>query len=360
MDEIITALNELDEQPDSVPVPAQGKTLYIKPDTPDFDYRSLLGQVVQYVNMGHILDKIKAGTQYVIQIPTEFQKAYEAGDLFIMQNQKTGKMWPSLMKVADNGRNQVVSPLPIAEQGFVQGNPVQDLSVSYHNVLMHQQMARLTAMVEDTYRMVERIEHGQMDDRIGRLEAGKNGMLLALSMPDGNERTMQINSSRQNLLVAQAQIGQTLQRRVAEFVPLPKTATVRFFKELAHTGYLEIKDREVSEMQEYYELYLQATKLIAASYAICDDINTAEETFRIGEQFIQSIDFRNVKSIGYSHKDVSDMFFDHATEYLITEKTIYLDESKKFDYVALKVSGEELLEAINNERDESVSKEDTK
>lgn len=132
---------------ETMPVPAPGKTLYITQDTKGFDYRSILGQVVQYVNMGDVLTKIKAGTQYVVQIPAEFQEAFESGEYFMMQNQKNGKMWPSLMEVAENGRHQVVTPLPISEQGFVQGNPVQDLSVGYHNILMQQQMARLTSMV---------------------------------------------------------------------------------------------------------------------------------------------------------------------------------------------------------------------
>ena len=61
---------------ETMPVPAPGKTLYITQDTKGFDYRSILGQVVQYVNMGDVLTKIKAGTQYVVQIPAEFQKAY--------------------------------------------------------------------------------------------------------------------------------------------------------------------------------------------------------------------------------------------------------------------------------------------
>lgn len=359
MDEIMKTNNELAEQKDSVPVPEPGKTLYIKPDTQELDYRSLLGQVVQYVNLGDILAKIKAGTQYVVQIPAEFQAAYDAGDMFIMQNQKTGKMWPSLMTIAENGKNQVVTPLPIAEQRFVQGTPIQDLAVSYHNVLMQQQIARLTAMVEDTYRRVERIEHGQMDDRIGKLEAGKNGILLALSMPEGNERTMQINSSRQNLLVAQAQIGQTLQRRAAEFEPLPKAALMRFVRELSHSGYLEGKDREVHEMQEYYDLYLQATKLIAASYAICGDMKTAEQTFKIGEQFMESIDFKKVKSIRYSHEDVSDMFFDHPIEYITAEGADFLEKGKKYDYVALEVRGEDLLEVISDGREETISEKDS-
>lgn len=104
---------------ETMPVPAPGKTLYITQDTKGFDYRSILGQVVQYVNMGDVLTKIKAGTQYVVQIPAEFQEAFESGEYFMMQNQKNGKMWPSLMEVAENGRHQVVTPLPISEQGFV-------------------------------------------------------------------------------------------------------------------------------------------------------------------------------------------------------------------------------------------------
>ena len=136
MDEISnTANNALVEQSDGVPIPASGKTLYITESTPDFDYKNLLGQFVQAINMSDILAKVEAGTQYVVQIPAEFQKAYESGEYFIMQNAETGKMWPSLMKVAENGRNQVVTPLPIAEQAMVQGNPIQDLSMGYMDAI---------------------------------------------------------------------------------------------------------------------------------------------------------------------------------------------------------------------------------
>lgn len=74
MDEISnTANNALAEQSDTVPVPASGKTLYITESMPDFEYKHLLGQFVQVVDMKGILAKIEAGTQYVVQIPAEFQ-----------------------------------------------------------------------------------------------------------------------------------------------------------------------------------------------------------------------------------------------------------------------------------------------
>lgn len=360
MDELVPQRDEIpaENNQEELTIPEPGKTLYISEKTKGFNYKAILGQVLQIVNMSDILAKIELGTQYVVQIPTELQEAYNAGDLFMMQNHKTGKMWPSLMKIGENGKNQIVSPLPIAEQEIIQGNPVQDLAISYHNMLMQQQIARLTNMVEDTYHLVERIEHGQMDDRVGLLEAGNNGLLLAMSMPKGQEQTMQINSSRQNVLVAQSQIGKTLKRRVEEFIPIPKSKFKQFVKELGRSGYLSSKDREIDEIQEYYDLYLQATKLIAASYVITGDLQTAENSFRIGEQFIQTIDFSKVKSIEYSHKELRDMFYATPVEYIATEKQEYLEEAKDYDYVSIEVCGKKLLEMIENGREKKIQEAD--
>lgn len=73
---------------------------------------------------------------------------------------------------------------------------IGEISAHWGVTRMQQQVAQLTEMVERTYRVVEQIKHGQMDDRIGLLEAGKNGLILAMSMPEGEERNRQIDSSR--------------------------------------------------------------------------------------------------------------------------------------------------------------------
>ena len=340
---------DLDKKSDDTLIPTSNKTIYIDESTSWLDYEKLFGQLVEIINVGDIIGKIEASTQYVVQIPAEFEQAFLFGEDFIMQNEKTGKMWPFLMKVAENGSNQVVTPLPIVEQTVLRGNIIQELSNSYHNILMQKQLAQLSAMVEETLLEVKRIEHGQMDDRIGLLEAGKNGIRIALSMPEGEERTLQIDSSRQNLLVAQAQIVKTFERRVSEFVPVSKTAIRRFIQELFHSGYLNNKDREVEEMQEYYNLYLQATTLLAASYAIFGNTKSAEEAFSLGEDRLKKIDFEKVKSIENIHRDITDMFFNHPVEYLTAEKKACLDDPKDFDYIAIEVSGQKLLEVFNND-----------
>ena len=360
MKDMITPNESLTVLPDNDSLcPQNGKTLYISQTTEGIDYRSFLGQVVQYINMADVLAKIKAGTQYVVQIPTEYQAAFQAGKSFLMENKETGKRWPTLMRVAKSGRNEVVTPLPIKEQSFVQGNPIQDLANGFQNILIQQQMAQLALVAEETYRVVERIEHGQMDDRIGLLLAGKNGISLALSMPEGEERKMQIVASRQNLLTAQAQIGKMLERRTSEFAPISKFAAVRFLRESLHSGYLQGKDYEVEEIQEYYDLYLNATKLIAASYVLCSDMPTAEKAFEFAEQYLSTLDFSKVKTIQYLHQSENDMFYLRPVEYLAAERNVYLNEAKGFDYIALEVSGDNLLEALSDGKSETVSEEAT-
>ena len=48
-------------------------------------------------------------------------------------------------------------------------NPFQGIAQSYHNIYLQQQINELAEIMNQTYRVVERIEQGQKDDRIGLL-----------------------------------------------------------------------------------------------------------------------------------------------------------------------------------------------
>lgn len=347
------------QEQDNMPIPVEGKTLYITPKTKKFDYQVLLGNIIQCVSMGDILNKIKAGTQYVVQVPTEFQKALDTGELSIMKNKKTGMEWAYLMKTAENGQHQIVKPLPIAEQPFVQGTPLQDLVSGYHNLLMQQQLEEISAKLDAVLESVSRIEEGQMDDRIAMLDAGRAELTYALSIEDPNERIQQVVSSRSTLIKAQQMIGRALKRRTEEFEPLPRCNFKLYKRERKKNGYLRSKDSEFHIIQEYYDCYLQATKFIAASFAMSGNFNNANYTFETAEEFLSTIDFRNLKTIEYTHKGLKDAFYSAPVKYVAVEKEIYLDEAKAYDYIALEVSGEKLLEVLGDDRTEEIPESNT-
>lgn len=334
------------------------KVLSINSTTPNVDFKGIINQVCQYTNILDVVNNIKKGTEFVVQIPTEFQAGFEAGQYWIMENSKTGKQWPTLMQLGEDGRNHIVTPLAVKEREFIQGNPARDITENYHNMYMQQQMTELLDVVENTYKVVERIEHGQMDDRIGMLEAGRQGIILALAQKDDASRIQNLSNAINNVNIAQGQIAETFKRRVHEFESLPKSKVSQFFIELAKTGYFDKKADEYDEIQDYFSLYLDATKMLAGAYTITGDTETAKKVFELAIGKIQDIDYSNLKTIEYMYP-IEEKLYENVTEYLEAEQYICLEEAKIYDCLSIKVTREELLEVLNDVREQEISEEET-
>lgn len=326
------------------------KVLRIIKSMTDVDYMGALDRAAQYVNMANIARTIEKGVEYVVQIPAKYQKQFEAGEYFINKNKTTGIEWPTLMRKAENGQYRFVDDLPIKQQEFIKGNPFQDMCNSYHNIVMQQQLAQIADTVAETYETVKMIEVGQQDDRIALIESGKEQILLAMSIQDEEHKKDLLRSGAHDLLLGKEQIGKALLRRVEAFKALPDSGFSMFFTTLTRPGYLSKKDDEVEAIQECYSMYIEATKMLAATFAYTGETAAVEQTFKKSISFLKEIDFSAVKTIALSHKDVdlSDWFFNHPVEYIEVEKAPCLESAKEYDYVQIEVSGDDLLEVIKD------------
>lgn len=322
------------------------RVFHVNRDTIDADYDGLINRFFQFVDVNQIMNGIQKGKEYIVQIPSQFKEGFEAGKYFIMENSDTGKTWPVLMEKLENGKNQIVTPLPVKAQEYLIGNPMRDYFTSFQNARIQQQLHEISELLEQTLEVVNRIEHGQLDDRIGMLKAGKQQIFLALNQKDESSRTHALLHGMQDVSRAQGQIAETLKRRVTEFKALPKTAFMRFGKEFMKAGYLSSRDDEYQEIQEYFDLYLQATKLLAGAYIVSGDTENAERVFQLSVDTLNGIDFHRLDSIKLIHPKETDLICDFATEYLVTEKQNLLEEAKQPDCMMIEVSGEKLLEAI--------------
>lgn len=335
------------------------KPLHITSSMPDMDFKGMLNKVCQYLNMNDVIEKIQKGAEYVVEIPAEFQKGVDAGEYWIMENSRTGKQWPNLMELGENGKQKIVTPLGVKKQEFVQGNPTKDITGHYHNIYMQQQLNELSGLIETTLDTVKRIEHGQMDDRIARLEAGRQGVVLALTQKDDSSRAIALQNAINNINVAQNQIAETFKRRVSEFEALPKSKVGQYFKELLKTGYLDSKIDEYNEIQEYYGLYLQSTKLLAGTYAITGDIENAERVFDMGITRLHNIDYSSLRSIAYYYEEKEiEKIYDNAESFLEEEKRLCIEDAKEYDCLSIRISGEKLLEVVENGKLEEVSEQE--
>lgn len=193
---------------------SEGKKLHIASGSIEHD--GLLAKLTQYANVADALAHVEKSVEYVVQIPLKHKEAFQAGDLFLNQNSKTGVLWPTLYKALDSGKREFVDNLPIKEEELFRGNPFESVAISYHNLYMQQQINELAEVMNRTYKAVERIEQGQMDDRIGLLIAGRDQIILSMHLPQ-EERFTAIELGRSKLLTAQKQLLQTLKRRIGNF-----------------------------------------------------------------------------------------------------------------------------------------------
>ena len=338
--------------------PMFGKVLEVTPGTEGFDIRGLLAKLMQYTNMADSLSHIERSGEYVVQIPIKYQEALDAGKVFLNQNTKTGLMWPTLYETLENGKRKFVDNLPIKKEEIIHGNPFENIAVSYHNLYMQQQIAQLADTLQEACQIVRRIEQGQMDDRIGYLMAGRDQIRFSLNTSP-EEQTAAMAQGRANLLVAQQQILQTFKSRASGFEPLPESGFARFWMEFTRPGALRGKDQECTEIQRYYALYLQATLMIAASYAICGNMQSAEDVFTEAEREMKEINFGALQTLRYIHAENSDMFYYHAADYIATERKIFLEAAQEYNAINVQISGEQLLEVFENGRTEEISEADS-
>lgn len=329
------------------------KILRIHEAINNIDFAGAVDRLAQYVNVAEITSTIEKGVEYVVKIPAQYQKQYEAGEYFINQNKMTGIEWPALMRKAENGQYRFVDDLPIKQQEFIQDNPFQDICNSYHNIYMQQQMDQLSERIKETYQTVRMIECGQQDNRVALIEAGRKEIMLALILQNENDRNEQMRLGIHNLLLGREQIGKAMVRRIEAFEPLPESRVVLFLNTLAYNNYQSKKDDEIENIQECYEMYLQATKMIAGVYAYKGEMAAVEQTFEDGILFLNNIDFSKLKSIELVHKGVNleDMFYNQAIKYVEIEKQQCIENGKSYDYVALEVTGDKLLEVLLDDRE---------
>ncbi len=331
----------------------KGKILRIRKGQEGIDFKGILAQFSQYVDMGNSLTHIEKLKQYVVQVPLQYQKALDDGTYFINQNQTTGVMWPSLMEVKESGRWGFIDNLPIIEQELIRGNPMRDISTNFYHLALQKQIASIADAVERTYKAVERIEHGQMDDRIALLYSGREQIQNAMICEDLDTRKQDIASGRQSLITAKHQLGRTLKRRIEEFEPIPEGWFAQRWLAFCHKGIFDQRDDEFQEMQDYYELYLEATKLLAASYAVTDEMEAARKAYTDSVDFMKSISFDNVRTIQFVHKpsEVHDRFIYHPVAYIEAEREDAEEKAQGYDCMIIEVTGEDLLEVLGDEQE---------
>lgn len=317
-----------------------------------FDIHSVLTHLTQYADMSSVVASIKKGSRYVVQIPVEYRDDLKSGKKYMLKKKETGEMLATIMEKDSGGKSVFCKNCPIKEEAFYQGNPFRDFANGFVSMQIQRQIEALALQLEETYSAVLRIEAGQKADRVGQLNAGRDGIIHALRVKDGESRKLAITVARGSLLEAQGKIAETLRQKIIAFKPVPAKGFPMWLALLKDSNCLDKRDDEYNAIQDYFELYMQATALIAESFVICDETEGAVSTWDVCQQFVESLDFSKMKTILHSHpnRTADTLFFNSALPNVIEYRTLCLESAKAKDFLEITFEGEEILEALEHEQ----------
>lgn len=306
---------------------------------------SVLGSILAGLDLQDVASQIKKGTRYVVQIPQEYRKGLSSGRYTFLQNKNTGKTWATICEKLPNGQTKIVSNCPIKAENFFKAGQFQNLLNSLSTLMIQQQLSSMSKRLEEVYEMVARIEKGQWTDRVGKIIAGKDQICSALRAKDAEMRKYEIAIGRNSLYEGRDQIGEALKEMVKDFAPLPENGIARSVTAAFQSGrhnYLDKQDDLYQIMADYCETYILATNLIAESYVMCGEEESAEEAFGSCEDFFRKMDFSKVRTILTIHSELSesDLFYHNLLEEISWDRKACLNADA---YVL--VDGEKLLAA---------------
>lgn len=309
----------------------------------------LLFSLFQQVNIASVISKVKKDSKYIVKIPSKYLKSVESGELSIMKSQKTGNVWPMLVKVDETGKNQIVAHLPIEPQ---KSNLLQDISAGVQNLYFQKQIETITDMLQDTLDTVKRIEEGQQSDRIGLMESGKMQIRLAMfrQRQGLDDWSSDLSNGRKSIYNARGEFLALFKQRVSSFEPIPSNWFKLLYNQTIKKDYATRKDLEYNELLKTFELINQSTNLISASYLIIGEDETAAEVCRANTEELLQISYDSVITIKNLHNKSDVMILGENLKESI--ESLYLSKNRllnEYDAIDVSIDGERLLEVLNCE-----------
>ena len=330
-----------------------GRKTTVTEETEGIDFRSFLSDVLQVVNIRDAIKNIELCTEHVLHIPLEYQKKLAEGSLQFLKSKKNGEFFGTLYSYDVNSKPKFVHNCTFVERGYIGNNPLDRIASSVFAIQTRRQLNELDRKLSDVLEIVQEIRMGQHNDRVAGLVSGRKLMLKAINMK-ADQKILELSNARASMSESREQLFKELETQINSFKPLyygMRGIIKNFFKELFDSNYLIKKDQEVSEIQDLFNLYLQATTAIAFSYYLSDYPSEAIDTFNEAKTEIEKLDFSNVKTIETIHKGQPLALCYNAGQFVETEKEAYINATYDPDYIEIRVSSKTLLEVYNNVRE---------
>lgn len=303
-------------------------------------------------------------TEYVLRIPRQIQEGLDSGDLKLM-TKKTGEMVGDVMGRSEKSGRMVVQHKLEAEQRTVKSitpsEHAEALSSDLFNIAIQQQMAEISAQLDEVLDAAKRIEQGQQDDRYALIESAESQLRLAAVAEDEANRLEHVRSAQHFLQEGSKKIARAMSRRIDNADEVPEFPPAIIWKMLSSRGnYYDTMTEWFNKAQEDFDVLEKAYAMLALCAVAIDEPNMLDVLLDDYKTALKAMDTRKLLSMGRLHTEAEfdGTWFSDVEGYIETRR----EEAKLLtdgQYIEVTMTGRMLMEAIDDETGEGPGEEGT-
>ncbi|HEY5583087.1 MAG TPA: hypothetical protein VIK78_01180 [Ruminiclostridium sp.] len=330
---------------------------FVKLDLTETDkarVNSVLSEFVQCIQLGkNLKDTLVVEEKYILDIPKYIQKGLKSGKYWLNKKVDSGKMLASVSHKVGN-RKEFLQNLTVKKERFTNDNALSGASDGMYRMVMQQQIVAMAMELQEVHNIVKKIEVGQTDDRFAEIDGAKLQLELASKALKRENQIAYINGAMPLLTAGSEKIKKALMRKINEFEEIPASKLQIYKKMFFSPGnYKNKKDNEVDNINEYFCFFAMSQKLMACASLMLYEPEAMLEIFRHQEEFLDSMDAKKIRTICNLHPelDFSEEWYSDPSRFIEVIKNQYIEyANKKYDYISLEVTGNQLLEALGYDK----------
>jgi len=297
-----------------------------------------------------ILKVVNRETTYIARIPKKLKADMDAGLLDFMVNKETGEKLGILV----NDKHKT--------QGIMQINEAKaiDIASDLANIAIQQQLASMTDVINDVRSRVIALQEGHDADLFGSIK-GMHQQLLQMRDAQNPETKKLLTANAISVLnETRGKIEVTILNTLRELDITPDTDMKILGKIAADKNFLSDTIERYDRIEELFSYYVTATQLLGYSYAFLDEPASYEDIFTPSNELIANTDLQKlIAAENLYNEDIGETWYKNPTDFLLKIKqTAHSVFAEPIDVIEIEISGNKLLEVIENECRKQTNDED--
>ena len=288
-------------------------------------------EAVQFIN--------KEAT-YIARIPKKLDDKMKNGLLDFMCDKKTGEK----LSVLVDGKHKSRGYMRIDEINRV------ELASNLANIAMQQQLAQMTAVINDVRARVISLQEAHDDDLFGSIK-GMHNLLLQMRDATNPETKRQLSTNAITVLnETRGKLETTILALLREIDSVASSDRAILLQIAKNKNFLADTVERYDRIEKLFEYYVTSTQLLGYAYAFLDEPRSYEDVFMPSIDIIENEHLQKlILAENLYNESIGETWYKNPEYFLQKIKNasqqLFIENS---EFVEFEVSGEKLLEVIEH------------